>query len=113
MHDGVEVDEFVYADGTQNRGTVMHQTGTAGDQYNSTYKMENMAENLTKKKYYRTLLSGGKNAVDAEAKYSMYSYLEVTADTLVCRTYGVNVPAQFANPSLDNGKYLDGFMLRK
>lgn len=113
MHDGVEVDEFVYADGTQNRGTVMHQTGTAGDQYNSTYKMEDMAENLTKKKYYRTLLSGGKNAVDGEAKYSMYSYLEVTADTLVCRTYGVNVPAQFANPSLDNGKYLDGFMLRK
>ena len=61
------------------------------------------------------LLSGGKNAVDTtgEKSYSMYSYVEVTQDKLVCRTYGVDVPAQIMNPSLDNGVYLDGFMLRK
>lgn len=111
--DGVEVDEFVYAEGTTNRGTVMHQTGTAGDQYNTTYKLEDLAENLVTKKYYRMLLSGGKNAVDEITGYSMYSYVEVTDNTLVCRTYGVNVPAQLENPSLDNGKYLDGFLLRK
>ncbi len=114
-HDGVEVDEFVYAEGTTKRGTVMHQTGTVGDQYNNTYKLSDLAENLEAKKYYRMLLSGGKYAVDAsgEKSYSMYSYVEVTADKLVCRTYGVDVPAQIASPSLNNGVYLDGFMLRK
>ena len=113
LHDGVEVDEFVYADGVTKRGTVMHQTGTVGDQYNVTYKMAQLADNLAAKKYYRMLLSGGKNAVDETATYSMYSYVEVTQSQLVCRTYGVNVPAQIASPSLENGKYLDGFMLKK
>ncbi len=113
VHDGVEVDEFVYADGVTKRGTVMHQTGTVGDQYNNTYKLSELAENLAEKKYYRMLLSGGKNAVDTTASYSMYSYVEVTNGQLVCRTYGVNVPAQFNSPSLENGKYLDGFMLKK
>ena len=59
------------------------------------------------------LLSGGKNAVDETTGYSMYSYVEVTEGQLVCRTYGVNVPAQLASPGLQNGKYLDGFMLKK
>ena len=113
LHDGVEVDEFVYPQGTTRRGTVMHQTGTVGDQYNNTYKLSELTENLAAAKYYRMLLSGGKNAVDTEASYSMYSYVEVTANKLVCRTYGVNVPAQIASPSLENGKYLDGFMLTK
>lgn len=113
LHDGVEVDEFVYPQGTTRRGTVMHQTGTVGDQYNNTYKLSELTANLAAKKYYRMLLSGGKNAVDTEASYSMYSYVEVTANKLVCRTYGVNVPAQIASPSLENGKYLDGFMLTK
>lgn len=113
-HDGVTVDEFVYPEGTTRRGTVMHQTGTAGDQYNTTYKISELETNLANLKYYRMLLSGGKNAADATGRaYSMYSYVEVTADKLVCRTYGVDVPAQLKNPSLDNGAYLDGFMLRK
>lgn len=114
-HDGVEVDEFVYPEGTTRRGTVMHQTGTAGDQYNNTYKISDLEDNLASKKYYRMLLSGGKYAVDTtgEKSYSMYSYVEVTGDKLVCRTYGVDVLSQVKNPSLDNGVYLDGFMLRK
>jgi len=58
-------------------------------------------------------LSGGKGAIDDESGYSMYSYVEVTADKLVCRTYGVNAKAQVASPSLENGKCIDGFMLRK
>lgn len=113
LHDGVEVDEFVYPEGTTRRGTVMHQTGTVGDQYNNTYQLSKLADNLAAKKYYRMLLSGGKNAVDESAVYSMYSYVEVENDKLVCRTYGVNVAAQVVTPSLDNGKYLDGFMLKK
>ena len=115
LHDGVEVDEFVYEEGTTRRGTVLHQTGTVGDQYNNTYKIEDLADNLAKHKYYRMLLSGGKYAVDTtgEKSYSMYSYIEVTDGKLVCRTYGVDVPAQITSPSLDNGVYLDGFMLTK
>ena len=113
MHDGVEVDEFVYPEGTTRRGTIMHQTGTAGDQYNTTYKLSELESNLAATKYYRMLVSGGKGAVSDTTGYSMYSYVEVKADKLVCRTYGVDVPSQLANPSLDNGVYLDGFMLSK
>ena len=116
LHDGVEVDEFVYPEGTTRRGTVMHQTGTAGDQYNNTYKLSELAENLAVAKYYRKLLSGGKYAIDAsgEKSYSMYSYLEVMGDKLVCRTYGVDVKSQVNNKtSLENGVYIDGFMLTK
>ena len=59
------------------------------------------------------LLSGGKGAFNDTAAYSMYSYVEATQDKLVLRTYGVDVVAQHTAPSLANGKYLDGFMLRK
>ena len=117
MHDGVEVDKFVYADGATKRGTVMHQTGCAGDQYDSRFTLADLERNLAEKKYYRMLLSTGSTAIDGSGGnstgYSMYSYLEVTGDKLVCRTYGVNVPAQVKSPSLDNAKYLDGFMLQK
>ena len=115
-YDGDLVDEFIYPQGTTRRGTVMHQTGTAGDQYDTTYTKDKLAENLEAKKYYRMLLSGGKNAInpDMESRgYSMYSYVEVLQDKLVCRTYGVDVEAQVVSPSLDNGIYLDGFMLTK
>jgi hypothetical protein len=112
-HDGDVVDEFVYADGVTNRGTVMHQIGCGGDQYNTRFMLSELADNLAKTKYYRMLLSGGKGAIDNESGYSMYSYVEVTADKLVCRTYGVNAKAQVASPSIENGKCIDGFMLRK
>ena len=91
----------------------MHQIGCGGDQYNTRFMLADLEQNLIDNKYYRMLLSGGKGAIDNESGYSMYSYVEVTADKLVCRTYGVDVPAQIENPSLDNGVYLDGFMLRK
>lgn len=113
LHDGVEVDEFVYADGVTNRGTVMHQTACVGDQWNTTYSLAKLEENLAKKPDYRMLLSGGKGAIDEKIGYSMYSYVEVDQEKLVCRTYGVDVVSQFNEPSLENGKYLDGFLLRK
>lgn len=115
IYDGVEVDEFVYPENTMRRGTVMHQTGTTGDQYNNTYKLSDLEANLEAKKYYRMLLSGGKYAIDASGQksYSMYSYVEVKQDKLVCRTYGVHVEGQLDSPGLDNGVYLDGFMLTK
>ena len=59
------------------------------------------------------LLSGGIGAIESRVGYSMYSYVEVDSEKLVCRTYGVDVVSQHASPSLDNGRYLDGFMLTK
>ena len=113
IHDGVEVDEFVYADGVTNRGTVMHQTACVGDQWNTTFKLADLEVNLAKRPNYRMLLSGGVGAIDSGVGYSMYSYVEVQQDKLVCRTYGVDIVSQYSQPSLENGKYLDGFLLRK
>lgn len=113
LHDGVEVDEFVYDSGVTNRGTVMHQTATVGDQWNTTYKLSALESNLANHPNYRMLLSGGVGAIDENVGYSMYSYVEVQQGILVCRTYGVDVVAQYSSPSLTNGKYLDGFLLRK
>ena len=113
LHDGVEVDEFVYSNGVTNKGTVMHQTACVGDQWNTTFKLSDLETNLAKNPDYRMLLSGGKGAIEDGVGYSMYSYVEVTQDTLVCRTYGVDVVAQYSTSSLTNGKYLDGFLLRK
>jgi hypothetical protein len=113
LHDGVEVDEFVYANGVTNKGTVMHQTACVGDQWNTTYKLSALETNLAKHPDYRMLLSGGRGAIEDGVGYSMYSYVEVSQDTLICRTYGVDVVAQYSAPSLANGKYLDGFLLRK
>ena len=112
-YDGVEVDEFVYADGVTNKGTVMHQTACVGDQWNTTYSLANLESNLAKHPNYRMLLSGGIGAIESGVGYSMYSYVEVDSEKLVCRTYGVDVVSQHASPSLDNGRYLDGFMLTK
>ena len=111
--DGVQVDEFVYANGTSKKGTVMHQTATVGDQYHTTYKLSEKTQNQANFPLFRSMVSGGKGAIDDVASYSMYSYVEVTADKLVCRTYGVNVAAQVVSPSLANGVYVDGFMMSK
>lgn len=115
-YNGDEVDVFVYPEGTVKRGTVYHETGTAGHGYNSTYKLSDLQTNLTKLVNYRILLSGEKNCFD-EVQRSMYSYIEVTNNSLVVRTYGVDVKGLSAvngNTGLtDYGVYMDGFMLRK
>ncbi len=112
-YDGVLVDTFVYPENAVKRGTVMHQTGTTGDQYNNVYKQSESAQNLSNAKYYRKLLSGAKGCISEDTPYSMYSYVEVKGDKLVVRTYGVDVKKQIVSPSLENGVYLDGFMLTK
>ena len=66
---------------------------------------------------YRKLLSGAVGCIDNNANYSMYSYVEVTANSIVVRTYGVDVYGQSTLPAgssvLSEGIYLDGFMLTK
>lgn len=115
-YNGDKVDVFVYPEGTVKRGTVYHETGTAGHGYNSTYKLSDLQANLTKLVNYRILLSGEKNCYD-EKQRTMYSYIEVTNNSLVVRTYGVDVKGLSAvngNTGLtDYGVYMDGFMLKK
>lgn len=112
-YDGVSVDTFTYPAGTADKGTVLHLTGTAGPQYNTYYNLADLQQNRENYLYYRFMTAGGKGSIDADNAYSMYSYVEVSEDALVLRTYGVNVVANAASFSLDNGRYLDGFMLTK
>lgn len=111
---GDMVDKFVFADGTTNRGTVFHQTGTCGNQLSTTFNYANLEADLAKYPLYRSLL-GGDSTVSINGKnLQMYSYIEVTNTTFVLKTYGVNVGAQIkGSVSNDHNYYLDGFMLTK
>lgn len=111
--DGVYVDEFVYKSSTTNFGCIMHQTGTAGNQYSDNFKLSLSEEYKTTHPLYRKLVGGKKGMINETTNYSMYSYVEVTSDKLVCRTYGVDVASQIASPSLNNAIYIDGFMRSK
>lgn len=116
-YDGETVDKFVFDDGVTNRGTVFHQTGTCGNQTDSVYEYAKLSETLAANPNYRMLISG------TEGKYSptgktiqMYSYVEISGNSLVLRTYGVNVNAQIKDTTgsiADYTTYLDGFMLTK
>ena len=117
-HDGVQVAEFVYPEGTTDKGTVHFEIGPAGHQYTSSswswLSLANLEENIAKYKRFRMLLSAGARPDDGlEKGRSMYAYVEVEEDELIVRTYMVDVKAQSQNLSLDNGKYLDGFKLSK
>ncbi len=124
-HDGVEVDKFVYTGSEAKRGTVYHQTGTAGHQVDTTFALNGfgsaevsvnntLAQNIVWGKYYRSLLSGCEKRFDDKNRY-MYSYIEVDADKLVVRTYGVDVKglATATDNLTSYGVYMDGFMLEK
>ena len=113
LWDGDPVDEFVYKSSTTNFGCIMHQTGTAGNQYSDNFKLSSSDEYKTTHPLYRKLVGGKKGMINDKANYSMYSYVEVTSDKLVCRTYGVDVASQIASPNLDNAIYIDGFMRSK
>lgn len=117
LADETVVDEFVYGANATSRGTIYHQTGASGSQFDWRFKNSERATNLAAHPHYRALVSGGNYT--GSVCYSMYSYIEATDETLVVRTYGVDVMALSnalkggAEVSLDYGAYIDGFMLRK
>lgn len=137
LHDGVMVDEFDFA-GVEatRRGTVYHQTASASGEN------EQMKSNATWSNRYGTGInflrvgySGGSGsftdlfdgntlideenspAVKKGKHYSMYSYLEVTKNSFVLRTYGVDCRGLAAKTSgqanTDFGVYFEGFKLTK
>jgi hypothetical protein len=111
-HDGVMVDQFVYSSGAIDYGTVLHQVGCAGSQTNNTMNTYNLADYPM----YRALISGDYTSNVTGKTVSMYSYVEVTQNQLVCRTYGVDTAGQkglTGTDILSAGYYLDGFMLTR
>ena len=107
LYDGVQVDKITYDGTPERRGTVCQALSGAA------YSRKNpvMASGDDR---FRTYGTHGKNtAVEATIKnYSAYSYIEATGDTLVVRTYGVDVKKRVKNEA-DDTVYLDGFMLTK
>ena len=111
---GDMVDKFVFANGTADRGTVFHQTGTCGNQLSTTFKYADLQANLAKYPLYRSLLAGDSTTTFNGKGLQMYSYIEVDGDSLVLKTYGVHVAGQIkGSVSNDHNYYLDGFMLTK
>ena len=115
-HDGVTVEKYIYADGTTDYGTVFHQTGAGGIQSGNKYLDIDMANYP----YWRIITGGGANnwpSINMSGSLSMYTYVEVSNDTLVARTYGVDTKAQMnldANADVTTtGHYLYGFMLTR
>lgn len=109
LDNGDIVEQFVWTG--NERGTVLHQTGTAGPQVDSGFSYTDQQDALDAWTYYRAIFSGAKGCIEPDKAFTMYSYIEVTADTLTLRSYGVDAVAQASQMSLDNGRYLDGFQL--
>ena len=115
-YDGEVVKKYVYPEGTTDYGTVLHQTGAGGIQCGDRYVGIDMANYP----YWSIITGGGKTnwpEIDMQGSLSMYTYVEVSSNSLVVRTYGVDTLAQInlANGSdvLSTGYYLNGFMLTR
>ena len=140
-YDGVKVDKFNFGSGNASRGTVFHQSACAGDQingrtdlsWNNRYNVSGYidADTLAPLEFMRVAYNGrnanflgennqllvAPNKHVESPHYSMYSYIEATADALVLRTYGVDCKGLASRASgdalTDYGVYLEGFMLNK
>ena len=123
LHDGVWVNEFIFADGMTNRGTVYHHAATAGPQMHTKFLAAESAALKAEHKIYYALGTNGVGALDpatgAESNkaYPSYSYIEVSGNSLVVRTYGVDVGSvvkeQDGADLTQYGVYIDGFKLSK
>ena len=116
LFDGDVVNRFIYKDGITDYGTVLHQTGCAGSQTGTKYA------NATADTYpnWRITCGGLNNKYTgqvSETGLSMYTYVNVSGDSLVVRTYGVDFASQKALADgadiLSTGYYLDGYMITR
>ena len=114
--DGDVVDKFVYPENITDYGTVLHQTGSANSQTNEGYASLSL-DNLPS---WRALWGGKRNPASEIAvvnDLAMYSYVDVTDDAIVVRTYGVDSATAktltSADDVLSTGFYLDGFMISR
>ncbi len=133
-YDGVMIDEFVFEDGVTDKGTVLHQTGPAGYQWSGgKYIRRNIEENRQiYGEYYRELFKTGSGAwAKDDAQYEQvsninlvcYTQFEISNDTLVGRSYGMDVQNKVKDHGLDPlasvneynayTYFLEGFKLSK
>lgn len=112
VHDGDMVDKFSLEG---ERGTIYHQTGSCGGTISNEFKYSNDSKNLSNHPRFRSLISGSKDGNAIGKDLRTYSYVEITKDALILRTYGVDAMARFlSNENKDQyGYYLDGFMITK
>ncbi len=115
-YDGITFDTFDnYRSGTD--GTVYHQIGCAGYQYNQHFKVSALQENLEKYQFYRNMRSGdyGCTFENDSRAYSMYAYIEADGEKLLYRTYAVSYTDQpsYAYPATASERLLDSFALYK
>ena len=123
LHDGVYVNEFVFAEGTVNKGTVYHHASTAGPQLRNYFSYTDVQSLKEEHKIYYMLGCNGVGGLDpatgadVSKAYPSYSYVEVSGDSLVVRTYGVDVGSVVKEADNTNltqyGVYIDGFKLSK
>ncbi len=125
--DGVEVDLITLS--SNQWGTILHEPGCGGYQWNNRNNTYNFNDTT---QMYRRVLSGGKGGnAGNPVNYSMYTVVDVSEDTLVVRTYGVDIlglhynhynsyvtekegyTAPTAETIASYNAYLDGFMLKK
>ncbi|MBQ7912904.1 MAG: metallophosphoesterase family protein [Clostridia bacterium] len=123
LHDGVEVNKFVFAESVTNRGTVYHQASAAGHQLRGYFSYKNVPNLLADLKIYQAIASNAAGylnpttGADPDKAYPSYSYIEVSGNELTVRTYGVDVKGvveETDNANLTQyGVYIDGFKLSK
>ena len=111
VYDGVTVQKYIYPEGTTDYGTILHQTGASGIQCGDKY----VGIDMNNYPYWSIITGGGKNNwpnISMNGSLSMYTYVEVSNDTLVARTYGVDTAKQLTLSSTDDvlsaGHYLYG-----
>ena len=123
LHDGVYVNEFVFAEGTTNRGTVYHHASTAGPHLRNYFDYTEVQGLKEEHKIYYMLGCNGVGGLDPATSadqtkaYPSYSYVEVSGNSLVVRTYGVDVGSVVKEAENSNltqySVYIDGFKLSK
>jgi len=122
LEDGTVVDKYVYPEGTTARGTICHQIMTSGPQVTGAFKYNEVEAIYDEVRVFRKLASGAVGALEVNGQpsavpYCGYSYVQVTADSLTVRSYGVHAKGVYneTDPSkiTDHAVYVDGFMLTK
>ena len=120
LESGEVIEEFVYSEGTTDKGTVHFEVAPAGHQYGNTWtsKMNYTLEawETLKGDHPRfRMVTSGLNPYGDKAKtmVSMYSYIEADDDELLVRTYGVPVMQNALDNNYTNNKLIDGFRLTK
>ena len=122
-YDGLSLTKYSPVDG-YNQGIIYHQTGVAGPKLEAGVKEWDGSSNSSNPQAvaYAGVYSQGDEMTIGDGVYrkllsgqQMYSYVEVTSEHIVVRTYGVDVNgvASASSGYQSYVSFLDGFMITK